>query len=125
MKRVLLDENLGRGVADCLRAEGFDVTTLGEAGLRAASDDAVFAYARSDDRILVTLDLDFSNVHRFALGGHAGIVVGRFRSDTSPSVIGARLVEVFRRLTDADLRGNLVMVSPSLLRIRRYDLDDG
>ena len=124
MRRLLLDENLGRSVASHLRAAGLDVSTVREAGLRAASDDEVFAHARAGPGLAHPRP-GLLQLHRFALGDHAGIVVGRFRSDIGPSVLAARLVEVLQRLTDDDLRGNLVMVSPSLLRIRRHELDRG
>lgn len=120
MASYLLDENLGRRAADALRSAGLSARTVREAGLRGQPDTAVLDYARQTGLVLVTLDLDFSNVHRFPLGCHAGIVVGRFRDDTPAELVAARFVAVLQRLTDDDLHGNLVVVSPVVLRIRRH-----
>jgi hypothetical protein len=68
-----LDENVTSVLAASLRRRGIDVTTTGEAGLLAASDEEQLAYALRAGRVLVSRDHDFLVlVGRGAL--HAGIV---------------------------------------------------
>jgi predicted nuclease of predicted toxin-antitoxin system len=58
MFRLLLDENLPAGLTTQLTAAGFDVIHVRDAGLRAATDEAILARAVLEDRICITLDRD-------------------------------------------------------------------
>ncbi len=55
----LVDECLPAEVTRAFRGRGLDVVDLVERGLRGISDDAVWALAGKEGRILVTRDLDF------------------------------------------------------------------
>jgi hypothetical protein len=70
--RFHLDENCPTGLADGLRAHGFDVTTTAEAGLLNADDAEQFAFAAHQDRVMVTFDADFTRMHAAGVE-HAGI----------------------------------------------------
>ena len=89
-----------------------------EANLRGKSDDEVFAYAVARGRILITRDLDFSDVHRFRLGSHPGLIVIRLPIETSRTVVAEILAMRLKKLSDADLLGNLVVLSSASVRIR-------
>ena len=70
--RFHLDEQVDPDIARALRRHGVDVTTTVEAGLRTESDRAHLAYARQENRVIVTHDANFL---RLAAQGvdHAGI----------------------------------------------------
>jgi len=57
--RLLVDQNLGRRVADALRAAGHDAVHVAERGLAAADDDEILALAAFENRIIVSEDTDF------------------------------------------------------------------
>jgi predicted nuclease of predicted toxin-antitoxin system len=73
--RFHLDEPVDPDIARALRSHGVDVSTTAEAGLRAASDLEQLEYARTEERVLVTHDVDFL---RLAASGadHAGVAYG-------------------------------------------------
>ena len=73
--RFLVDEALGIEVARFLRDESFNVKYVGEVGLEHRDDTEVFAFARRDDRLLLTHDKDFLNDRRFPPQGSPGVVV--------------------------------------------------
>ena len=74
--RFHLDEQVDVAIARALRRYGVDVTTTIEAGLRTAGDEEQLAYARREQRVLVTHDADFL---RLAAAGtdHAGTAFAR------------------------------------------------
>ena len=75
--KLKLDENIAVSTAPRLAVLGFDVdTALGE-GLGGKSDPEVWAAAQREGRFLVTHDLDFSDVRKFAPGTHHGLLLVR------------------------------------------------
>ena len=60
-----LDENLGRQAIDLFLEAGHDIATVARQDLRGAADNRLIAVCREEARVLVTLDLDYSNVLRF------------------------------------------------------------
>ena len=61
--RLHLDEHMDPDIAAALRRHGIDATTTAETGLRTASDDAQFDYAKAQRRVIVTDDADFKTVN--------------------------------------------------------------
>ena len=59
-----VDENLPAEIAQLLNAAGHSAATVLAEGLGGASDEAVLAAARSERRILVTLDTGFADIHQ-------------------------------------------------------------
>ena len=91
MLALLLDENLPRTVAASLASAGFDVITVAELRARGSPDAEVLRLAVESGRVLVTRDLDFSDILRFPLGTHRGIVVLRLPNNASVEQIAHAL----------------------------------
>jgi predicted nuclease of predicted toxin-antitoxin system len=73
--RFLVDEHVPPHVAAYLREEGWNVVTAQEAGLTGRPDDDLFAFAKSEDRLLLTNDRDFLNEQKHRSGSTGGVVV--------------------------------------------------
>ena len=119
MSRFLIDEDLPRPLAVALRAVGHDAVHIRDTGRGGASDDDVFALAVREERVLVTADLDFSDVRRFTLGSHAGITIARFPNDWTVDEIVTAVMAALEVLGDEDLQGALVIIEPTRIRVRR------
>lgn len=76
---IKLDENLPVDLVSIISAFGHDVDTVPGERLAGAPDSRVWDAAQSTQRFLITQDLDFSDVRRFAPGTHAGILLVRLR----------------------------------------------
>lgn len=97
--RILLDENFSdHRRAGRLRAAGHDVATAGDAGVLSMTDPRVLAWAISEARLVLTMDVeDFSDLHQLILvagGHHPGILIVRDDGDprhrmSDPSIIVA------------------------------------
>ena len=86
-------------------------------GLSGADDPVVRTFAIETGRILVTLDGDFANVLRYPPSATPGVIRLRLHPATEEA-IEALLAWAIARLSSADLRGKLVVVNKSKIRIR-------
>ena len=60
--RILVDMSVDIRVADWLRSQGHDAVHLRDEGLHRMPNGEIFAKALSEDRIVVTSDLDFGEI---------------------------------------------------------------
>ena len=115
--RFKLDENLPRKVEPALRALGHDVETAESEGLAGAIDSRLLAAAVAEDRILVTLDLDFSDIREYPPGSHRGVWVLRPPQQTFDNMLqlvlaGVKLAAIERAA------GQLWVIDERRVRIR-------
>jgi len=115
--KIKLDENLPVDLARLLQMRGHDVTTIPQELLTGAGDDEVFAAARAEERMLFTLDLDFSDIRRFRPGTHPGLVLLRLR-DPSRRRILDRIQQVLDLAPLESWAGCFVVITDRKLRVR-------
>ena len=115
--RFKLDENLPERVESALRSLGHDVQTAVSEGLAGAIDPAVLEAASAENRILVTLDLDFSDVRVYPPGSHKGIWVLRPATQAVAAIAALALAGVRLSLTERT-SGQLWVIDERRVRIR-------
>lgn len=115
--RFKLDENVPIEAAGVLTASGYDCHTVYDERLAGAPDVDVAAACRAEERVLVTLDLDFSDVRAYPPGSHAGIVVLRPRAPDRDATLALleRVIALFRA---EPLTGCLWIVDSERVRVR-------
>ena len=112
-----IDENLPVEAAELLCAAGHDALTLHDQKMDGQPDPQVADVCRSEQRVLVTLDLDFADIRNYPPVNYHGIVVLRPSSQAKPLVLElvSRLISLLAR---EELRGCLWIIQPHSLRIR-------
>lgn len=112
-----IDENLPPEAASILRGAGFGAETVGQEALSGAEDAVIASTSRSEDRILVTLDLDFANIRAYPPGEHAGIIILRMKQQDKRTVLAyvRRLAAALGRRSPA---GELWIVDGNRIRFR-------
>ena len=110
--KLLIDENISPKVAEVLRREGIDACAVRDRGLLEASDPEVFDRAFSEDRIVVTANVDDFEELASACELHAGVVLLE-RGD----LLREEQVEVVRRVVAAivqrdDMINTVLRVAP-------------
>ena len=117
--RIKLDENLSPHRIKPLFADaGWDVQTTGDEGLDGADDDTVARAAMSERRVLVTLDLHFGDVRRFAMEQHPGIILLR-PGKLGRSGITHTAQQAVEMLKTRSVEQQLWVVEPHRVRVRR------
>lgn len=116
--RFKLDENLPAILSADLAKIGHDATTCQAEGIAGNKDATIAIHAASEGRILITFDLDSSDIRNYPPGTHPGIVVLRIHSHDVLSCRAA-FARVLDSVKELDFQGNLVIVEDSRVRIRR------
>jgi predicted nuclease of predicted toxin-antitoxin system len=115
-----IDENLPVEVAELLVSAGHDAKTVNEQQLQGARDPLLIDICKSENRVLVSLDTDFSNITSYAPRDFSGIIVLKLGSQAKYHII-----EVFRRLVSLfekePLSQRLWIVEETRVRIRGHD----
>jgi predicted nuclease of predicted toxin-antitoxin system len=112
-----VDENLPTECSSILRGAVFEADTVSGEKLSGASDSVLSERCRAEDRVLMTLDLDFANVQAYPPKSHPGIVVFRPKSQDKPTLFALlkRLVPVLLKLSP---KHQLWIVEPDHSRYR-------
>ncbi|MBL8291154.1 MAG: DUF5615 family PIN-like protein [Bryobacterales bacterium] len=71
------DENLPAEAATVLREAGYDAEAVWDEALTGADDTTIAGRIRTEDRVLITLDLDFANIRSYPPEDYPGIIVLR------------------------------------------------
>ncbi len=115
--RFKLDENLPQRAEQALRGLGHDVETALSEGLAGAEDPRLLSACIAEDRILVTLDLDFSDIREYPPGSHRGVWVLRPAQQSLDTVV--RLVLAGVKLAAMErTAGQLWIIDERRVRIR-------
>jgi predicted nuclease of predicted toxin-antitoxin system len=115
---IKLDENVPESVLRDLTALGHDIDTVRQEGLAGHDLNAVWAAAQSGGRFLITQDLDFSDLRRFAPGTHNGLLLVRLRQP-GRTRLAQRLVSIFHTEDVSTWSGCFVIATDSKIRVRR------
>jgi predicted nuclease of predicted toxin-antitoxin system len=111
--------NLGLAWVDHLKAAGYEAVHWSMAGAPDDSDDKIMQWARDNDHVILTADLDFGTM--LVRGGQSRPSVVQLRTEKETLVrrIGSTVVAVITD-TEADLSvGALVTIETERYRVRR------
>lgn len=113
-----IDENLPLRLIDLLKRYGHRSESVFHQKLIGKADTQIANFCVKEKKILVTGDLDFSNIQVYSPRSHPGIIVFRLRSYGAEAVSNA-LERFLKSVVDIDrLRGNLTIVEEARFRIR-------
>jgi len=112
-----IDENLPVEVKDRLVAHGHDAHTVHEEGLTGSQDSVIYQVVQGEDRIIITLDLDFSDIRTYVPAESKGIIVLRMAMQDKNSIIQI-MDRVILLLSSEKIEGRLWIVGGERVRIR-------
>lgn len=115
--RIKLDENLPARLRPVLSERGHDVDTVVQQGLAGRTDAEVWQAAQRDERFLITQDLDFSDIRRYAPGSHHGLLLVRL-SEPGREALLHHVRLLFARQDVESWRGAFVVSTERKIRIR-------
>ena len=116
--KVKLDENIPASVASRLAQVGVDADTVMSEGLRGRPDADVWAAAQGEARLLVTQDLDFSDIRIFKPGTHHGLLLLRL-PDSEQWRLGDYVCAWLSAPESTSWSGCVVVATKNKVRVRR------
>jgi predicted nuclease of predicted toxin-antitoxin system len=115
-----IDENLPTELAQMMVSSGYDAKTVYDQQLQGVDDPVLMDRCDQENRILVSLDTDFSDITLYPPEKHAGVIVLRLGNQSKKNVL-----EVFHKILPAleqePIKNHLWIVEEAVIRIRGKD----
>jgi len=119
--RFLIDASLSAECASWFTAYGHDAVHASALGLLQAADEEILRRAVADQRIVVTTDLDFSELIAVHHLDAPGLLLIRLPEATFER-LHARLTAVLRVITAEDMTQAITVVEEDRVRIRKLPI---
>jgi predicted nuclease of predicted toxin-antitoxin system len=119
--KILVDMNLSPRWAAVLTDAGMEAAHWSTLGPANATDATITAFARTNDYVVLTHDLDFSAILAATHGDKPSVVQVR-ADDVSPDIIGKAVIDALSQMADELDRGALLTVDPRRTRVRLLPL---
>lgn len=117
--RFLVDANLPRSTAACIRKAGHEAVDVRDIGMGKSPDSLIARHAQQNNLVLITRDKDFGNVRNYPPAQYAGIVVLDLPDDTVAAEILRILTAFLAQAPILDrLPGRLAIVEAGRVRLR-------
>ncbi len=81
-----IDENLPADCSKLLNDSGYDAESVLQENIQGCSDLYLIEVCKKEKRILVTLDLDFSDIRAYPPGDNPGIIILRLNEQSIDTV---------------------------------------
>ncbi|MBF0414296.1 MAG: DUF5615 family PIN-like protein [Magnetococcales bacterium] len=119
--KLLVDMNLSPRWITLLDTAGFQAVHWSLVGRRNARDSEIMAFARADDYVVLTHDLDFSGILA-ATDGEKPSVVQIRAEDVNPDTIGFQVITALQQMESELKEGALLTIDPGRTRMRLLPL---
>jgi predicted nuclease of predicted toxin-antitoxin system len=119
--QFLADMNISPKTVEALRQYGWDIIRVSQFLSVNASDQEILEYARQEDRIVITQDLDFSML--LALGGYNRPSLITLRLVVSdPDVVTCKLLEIVPRFEQISQEGCTLTIEDVVVRVHKLPI---
>lgn len=112
-----IDENVPADAAVLLSRAGHDCKTVYDEELGGAPDERIVEACHAEQRVLITLDLDFADIRRYPPELYPGVIVLRPLTPDLAHTMNL-LARAITLLATASVTGRLWIVEPDRVRVR-------
>jgi predicted nuclease of predicted toxin-antitoxin system len=112
-----IDENLPIDVSLILKDFGYDSITIIDQNLSGAEDQKIAQVCERENRILITLDIHFSDIRRYPPSQFPGIIILRLTRQDKYQIL-QMMRKIIKLLDKEKIDRKLWIVSENKIRIR-------
>jgi predicted nuclease of predicted toxin-antitoxin system len=122
--KFLADMGVSPRCIEWLRSQGYDAIHLYEQGLHKSPDNEILCKAKNENRILLTMDLDFTHlISKVGVDDLPAIVIFRI-SDQRPQNVRIKLDTILPILNNCiESNSFILVVSDNKVRIRNLPIN--
>ncbi len=124
MIKFKIDENFGKSIQEIFLKEGYDVHTIYGEGLQGADDNKIYNICCKEQRCLITLDLDFSDIVRFPPNKTGGIAVIRTPKNSSFTLLKKMIKQFIKMLNKMSVKKKLWIVEIGRIRVHQSEEEE-
>lgn len=104
-----------------LAKAGFDSVHLYHLDKSKATDSEIIEFARLEERIIITMDIDFPTILAHSHAKIPGVILVRMTYATVER-INQRLLELIKTIADEEIKNSVVVLQDTTIRIRKLPL---
>lgn len=119
--KFLADMGISPRTVNWLKSVGYDAVHLVDESLERLPDDEIFIKSRLEERILLTVDLDFGYLLAVSKASLPSVIIFRLGNE-SCEIINERLAEVLNRFDSDLISGAIISVSDRSFRVRQLPI---
>jgi len=120
--KFLIDMPLSPGLESWLTQKGHDAVHAFKIGLERATDAEIIAYARREQRVVVTADLDYPRLLALAHSEAPGLVLFRGGNYSEQEAV-ERLKRVLETIPNEELPHSIIVIEKMRIRRRHLPLE--
>ncbi|MBS4027770.1 MAG: DUF5615 family PIN-like protein [Ignavibacteriales bacterium] len=119
--KFLADMGISLFTVRWLRERNFDAMHLREENLQRLPDEEIFLNAKKEERIILTMDLDFGYIVAISKLQLPSVILFRLSDERSENV-NKRLEEILDQCSENLERGAIISVNDTSFRVRSLPL---
>ncbi len=119
--KFLADMGISLLTVKVLSEQGYDAIHLYEQGLERLPDHLIMAKARSENRIILTFDLDFGELLAFSGDPLPSVVIFRLEQ-AKPDYVMSKLSPVLTQCQNDLITGAIIIIKDNGFRVRKLPL---
>jgi len=119
--KFLIDMPVSPKTAQFLTKEGFDTVHLYHLNKSRASDTEVIELAKIENRIIITMDIDFPTILAHSHAKIPGVILIRM-SYATVERINQRLIHLLKVTSEEEIKNSVIVLEDISIRIRKLPL---
>lgn len=125
--KFLLNMNIPRSLGIKLMQNGHEYRHVGDIGMFQSDDINIVQFAKENEEIIITHDLDYGNILAFSGDSSPSVIIFRLRN-SHPNNLFSRMINEWNEMESHLLKGVIIIIEDSTLCIRdlpiQHSLDD-